>query len=702
MLLGSIGSNNELAIGLRIYLKDEFTKQITSVKNTFGNFRQELEAYRSNLTSARNMYTGLAIGGALITSQLAEWVQYGAKFDFAMRGIKVVSGDTAEQITKIGEEAKSLAKSSIFAPEQISNMVEELAKRGYSGTDLSEFTKKSIALAGATVNDLIPTSEMLSNTMSGFRINTEDIGKTTDILTVALNKSFLGLQDFGDALHYAQFTAVNLKQQLPDVSAALMVLSNAGLRGSMAGTSLENMYRYLAKSLGLWKTKHEATSWQMLGFNPNDFVTLAGDLKPMPEILGAIGKALEKTGAGSIRSQTILNAIFGVRGTRTASGLIHAKEQYQEFLKILNNTPAGSTDKMFKERMDTLWGDMKTITNALNVLKINFSAALGPILRPLLHGIRSVINGLGWFLKTPFGSMSAVIVGGLIAVRTVIWTVKAALGAVYLAQSQLTVGFGSMMGSMKTGWSILTASVLGYSSALKGVIMGSTQMGLSNVTGSMMRAEMLIAQSQSFQAGSPGYYWKMGPGGRKRVSAETYERWQRIRGSAKERLAWGQNQRGALEGNVGALNNGKGMGMGGILLGLGGGLLSLIGGWPGVIIAGLSVIPSLIDVFSDHKDATQENTEALNKNTQNNEEIQRRIKVVQDTHGDRRYQISGLQFPQEVVDKMMNQALVSVFAQKAGVSNMKNATIQFVMDGKKIWEKDLDEVNDRTVVSLLR
>lgn len=706
MILGSIGSSNDLSIGLRIYLKDEFTKQINAVKNNFGNFRQELEAYRDNLRNARNMYTGLAMGGALVAGQMLNWTKYAAQFDFTMQGVKVVTGATKEEMKGLEKMVRSMATSSIYAPADVAKMTEEIAKKGFAGKDLEEFTQRSIHLAGATVNDLIPSMQILTNTMQAFLIPTEKAAWASDVLALAVNKSNLDLTSLGDALHYAQFTAVNLKQELPDVAASLMTLSQAGLTGSMAGTSLENMYRYLTHSVGMWRKKRDTQAWGMLGLSKDDIVDTAGNLKPMEQILKSIGTRMKEFGYGSVQTQSILNAIFGVRGTRTASRLTQAFDQYEGFLKLLKNTPSGLTEKMLGERMDTPWAQYLESINNLHDAQIEFGKSFFPLLTPLIKGFTWVVNKVKELISLPWVKPFVVWAGLLIVAKTAWWGIKTALGAVYLAQSSLHTGFSSMMASMKTGWMLLTASLTGYNAQLAASIALSRAAGLNANVQSMTRAQAFMRGPRGiFQAGPNRYYRNMPGGGVQRASKADFES-QTAYTVIKQGMARQQSATQTAANAAGTADNiGGGIGMGAMIMGMmgkgGAGVLGkaigfLGGPWFFAITTVLSFLPTIIGLFTDNNEATEKNTEAIDKN--NN--ILDKITVRQGSTGSR-YVVPGDLLPEEAAQKVLVNSMEKIMGSKYRTGGYKDATIQINLDGKKVFENKVSNLSDRQILNVV-
>ena len=68
-----------------------------------------------------------------------------------------------------------------------------------------------------------------------------------DQLTKAAMASNMSVQDLAESIKYSAASMVTLRQQLPQVAAMIGTLGNAGIQGSMAGTSIRNMADYLTQ-----------------------------------------------------------------------------------------------------------------------------------------------------------------------------------------------------------------------------------------------------------------------------------------------------------------------------------------------------------------------------------------------------------------------------------------------------------------------
>ena len=128
-----------------------------------------------------------------------------------------------------------------------------LAMAGNSAKEIDDMIKGAAFVAGATGMELGGkggTADLITNIMRTFKIEaSEAAGVVGDQLTKAALSSNISMMDLAESIKYAAADMVTLKQELPQVAAMIGTLGNAGIQGSMAGTALSNMVRYLNKSI---------------------------------------------------------------------------------------------------------------------------------------------------------------------------------------------------------------------------------------------------------------------------------------------------------------------------------------------------------------------------------------------------------------------------------------------------------------------
>lgn len=615
MILGAYGAS-QINIGLSVHLRDNFSGPAQQVKAAFGSLKQELSMYQNNLREARNMYGQLFAAGSIATLGMVGMVKQGARFDDTIRGVAAAAGATSTEFKQLYDLANKVGGTSMFKPEEAGKAMRELALANFDTKGIMEATEPIVNLAGASMTNLATSADIAISTMYQFNKTAADMGQITDLLTYASNKSAINLTDLGESLKYVSATGVDLGQSLPNVLSMLMVLGNAGLKGSIAGVALENMMRYMALGLGEYAKEGRAKSWEAFGLNPKDLVTAEGGLKPVADIFKAMSIASEKM--GDVDKQNMLYQVFNVRGKRGASKLLQQMEQWEKYSAALAQQEGngGFAASIMDYRMGGVTGSIERMKGAWDATVNEFTQAVTPLVKVITKVLEIASKLISAFSSTIVGKVIITWVAGTILLKTALWGVKLALSSVYLAQSQVGGTWEGVKTSMMLGWQQLIGSAQRYNSTLL-----ATQV-ITNRARGFMPAGMTAANAAAlglggyFVGGRGRVFRSMAGGGIMRTGAGTIVNRNLLPqglGAGVGRNLWLQRTAAA---GTGAMVGGRVLGGFATRLGMGsiGRALGLFGGpWGIAAMAALTLLPALFTGWGNKVDA---NTGAVDKNTQ--------------------------------------------------------------------------------------
>ncbi|MCE3399056.1 phage tail tape measure protein, partial [Staphylococcus aureus] len=142
-----------------------------------------------------------------------------------------------------------------------------------------------------------------------FNLKAENSGHVADVLATAANDSAADINYMGDALKYAGTPAHSLGISLEDTSAAIEVMSNAGLEGSQAGTALRASFIRLSNP-----TKKSQKAMDELGVS---LTNSKGKFVGMPKLIEQFRDGMK----GMTKEQKLAN-VAQIVGTEAASGFL--------------------------------------------------------------------------------------------------------------------------------------------------------------------------------------------------------------------------------------------------------------------------------------------------------------------------------------------------------------------------------------------
>lgn len=324
-----------------------------------------------NLINSSKGYASMA--GMAMFAKMGGAIQTGANFDAAMARVGAVSGASGEDLLALREQAKELGKSTVWSSSEAASGQQFLAMAGFSKDQILKSMPGMLDLASAGGIDLGSAADIGSNILTGMGLDASEMGRVGDVLVNTFTKSNTSLSMLGETMKYAAPVAKSLGVTVEEAAAMAGKLGDAGIQGSMAGTTLRTvMLRLSAPS------KQGAEALDALGVKTTD---AAGNMRRMPEILADLNKAMEKMPEAQKAAYT--KAIFETEAMSGAFVLMEqaGKGALQEFTEAVKKT--GTAQQVAADQNNNLVGDYKAFTSAVEGLTIAFYETLEPALRKI-------------------------------------------------------------------------------------------------------------------------------------------------------------------------------------------------------------------------------------------------------------------------------------------------------------------------------
>lgn len=469
---------NSLEIGIALVLQDRFSNQAKDASAAIKRLHNEAKmAVTANLQTAEGILGGIYDGFVGVASGIKNTVLQGAEFIDTMTTVSAITNSTKEELEMLSETAQSLGLETMFGSRDIASGMKYLAMAGNTVEQVNDMIKGAAYVANATGMELGGkggAADLITNVMKTFKIEgtgaSELIG---DQLTKATLSANISMTDLAESIKYSAADMVILKKELPEVAAMIGTLGNAGIQGSMAGTSLGNMARYLIKA---FNPKTDAYSFlQKMGLSQQDFVDAKGDLIDFGDIMEKISKGVERL-PSTDRSKAI-GAIFGIRGQRAANAIMNDLEGYRNLLDQIQNNSAGFAKSIVDKRMNTLAGSIDKVSSAWENLKVTFVEQIALTLMPILNTVSSIIEAVREFVSTPFGSVASQIFLISTFVGLVGTKVLQLITKWRLLRTDTQIGFLNMFRLIRGGWKGATLDLQNYM-RLQGLLNAQTTYGL--------------------------------------------------------------------------------------------------------------------------------------------------------------------------------------------------------------------------------
>jgi len=272
-------------------------------------------------------------------------------------------------------------------------------------------------------------TDIVTGILRGYGKDVSELGHVNDVLVSTFQRTNSELTDLGVAFRYVGPIARSAGVSFEETSAALGILSNAGIKGSMAGTSLRGAISKL-----LDPTAKAKKVIQELGLQVTDS---HGRLLPLVDIVAQLEVHADKTSA--------FMTLFGQRaGPAMAALATQGADALRKLTTEISNS-GGVAQKVADTQVRGLQGAWIKMQNAGEALKITVGERLAPaftLLADTATGVMQAMSTMPESLKDTLSNF-----GGLLMV---IGPVTLALGA-----------FLSMIGFINTALGISLLPILG-------------------------------------------------------------------------------------------------------------------------------------------------------------------------------------------------------------------------------------------------
>ncbi len=392
----------------------------------------------------------------------------GYEFNVGMSKVQALTrlDKNSDEFKMLREQARELGATTAFTANQVAQGQAFYAMAGFKPEQIKNAMPGTLAMSLAGDIDLGTTADIGSNILTGFKLDSDQMGRVSDVLVGAFTRSNTSLTMLGDTMKYVAPVASGLGVDLETAAATTGKLGDAGIQGSMAGTSLRAILGRLAEP-----PKMAAKALEELGIKTRD---AKGNLRDFPELLAELDKKTTKM--GNAQRAGFFKHIAGEEAFSALSVLAEqaGKGELQTLVADLKQAK-GEAQKVAGTMTDNLSGDMKNLQSAWEDLGIQIFDGIDSPLRQISQSITRVISKVGvWMKENPELAKTLTMIG--LAIAGIITTlgilslsIAAMLGplaAAKLSLSILGIKGGSALTLLLKPIKLLGSAFLGLGKAM--------------------------------------------------------------------------------------------------------------------------------------------------------------------------------------------------------------------------------------------
>lgn len=439
-----------------------FTKGVSSMTVAAGNLISDLTK------TAATKLAGLAKSS----------VSVGMNFDASMSQVAATMGTTVDQIDNLTKVAKEMGSTTKFTATQAADALNYLALAGYDADKAAEVLPSVLNLAAAGGMDLAYASDLVTDAMASLNIeaNKQNVDDFGNKLAMAASKANANVSQLGEAILTVGGTAANLKGGTTELTTALGLLANVGIKGAEGGTHLRNIILSLQSP-----TDEAAKKMQKLGLSVYDS---QGKMRGLNDILGDLNSAMNGMTQG--QKDSIINQLFNKTDLAAVNGLLAAQGEQWDTLAAQIDNADGAMGQMAETQIDNLQGAMTIMSSAFEGMQLAVYDELEPTLT----------EAVKWGTDCLTQLTTALSEGGP----------EAMLAAAGEIISDLAAGIAAQLpGLMQTGVEIITQLATGIVEATPAMLDTAAEVLGALAQGLVDNIPDLIASAAEVIAGFIGY-----------------------------------------------------------------------------------------------------------------------------------------------------------------------------------------------------
>ena len=478
-------SRSIVEVGVAMVLKDRFSQEAGKISGSFRTMMNDMNTWNRGIqmSASNTMDFGMQLVGGM-----ARAYKYSAGVQNEVWTASKIAGATIAEQREMLQLAKDVNEITPLTASDVASGQRYLAMAGNKFDAIKEMIGPASKLASIftmPVGQKGGVADLMTNIMSMYQIPMEEAARVTDDLYTAVTNANISLTDLAQSISYAGADMATAGVDLRQTAAAIGVLGDMGIQGSMAGTSLANMIRYLQLSLVNQKKKGY-NALADLGLSPDEFFDAQGNLIDLYTIYQKFAKAAVDL-PSRIETPTFFN-IFGVRGNRgmlpVLRDIASGRDKMGKILATYDQN-LGAVNRLNEERLKTDAGAIDQFQSSLENLTVTAGAALGRIFTPVLNVgtyLVKIINSISETWAGSFGlrvAATGVVVGTIVAGFNTVRGIIRSVGYLQTIATASTEGMSTATAKTNAQFVIMEAHLRNISFMMSSIAAQTLGMGKS-------------------------------------------------------------------------------------------------------------------------------------------------------------------------------------------------------------------------------
>ncbi|MGL5692202.1 MAG: phage tail tape measure protein [Bacteroidales bacterium] len=424
-----------------------------------------------------------AIFGRFVRDMIME----SAQFEDTMTSVRNILRTTDKEAStfegrfkRVSDNMQQIGVDTKFTSLEIAGASKYLAMAGQDLETINASMKPIASLAALSDTPIDKVADVVTNIMAGYGIAAKDIEAASDVIASAATSTNTSVLEMAESFKFASRPLQMAGISFNEGAAAIGILANAGVKGTLAGTAIRAMMIRLTNP-----TTKASKAIERLGVNLTQTVNGVVKMRSLSDIF----KDFRKAGASVADMYEVFDKIAGGASTAVYQSLLQL-----DYLTDKTSNAGGIAEFLAAEKMKTVVGLWDQITSQVKYLNQSVFNSIEPTLKAYQTEF------LNW-LKTNDAKVAFMQVGEFI--KEVISLAKSLFLFLYENFEILKnifigkffynriMGLANVIGSVVTSVTALTTTSTTAAAAVGGISAGAT--ALVSVVGGVLAAFGVLA-----------------------------------------------------------------------------------------------------------------------------------------------------------------------------------------------------------------
>ena len=334
---------------------NQFKKGMDTVKNVLSSIAGVARDIGSEIRDAFENITGMDM-------DLGSLMEVPVNFESQIAKAGAIAGATGEKFEELEEAARRLGATTRFSATEVAEAIEYMGMAGWTNDQMLKGIEEGKSALDSVLNlsivsgmDLGQASDFVTDGLTALGMEAEDAAYMVDILAKASTSTNTSVEQMQRAFTNCAPVAGTLGINLEDLSLALGLMADKGVKGAKAGTAMKNLMANLSapteKQLSfIRKFNLEAAQQKIVNGD------LVGGIKEMQSALSKLTPQ---------QKNAVITTIAGKEALSGISALLNTTEaDLAELEKELGNC-SGAAEEMAGIMEDTVKNAMLQLSSAM-------------------------------------------------------------------------------------------------------------------------------------------------------------------------------------------------------------------------------------------------------------------------------------------------------------------------------------------------